>query len=118
MIVVICGRLFYQLGRVYWEVPAAMNAIQSDEQWLQRLRADAWAAQVATIDEQGILTFAGTEAGVRWSLEPGFLRRDEDGVSARWPVGHPIKFERERNLCVLRSNETLIALPHAKRGER
>ena len=118
MIVIISGRLFYQIGKVFREVPAAMNAIRSDQQWLQRLRADAWRAHDVSVDSQGTITFEEDGLVIRWSTVSGHLLRDESGQATRWPIQEAVTFRREGNLTVLYSGDTTIALAHARGSGR
>ncbi len=116
MIVVVCGRLFHQIGRVFREVPEAMNAIQSDQQWLAQLRADAWAAAEIRVDENGGLTLRDGDTSVRWSSSSGSLRREVAGRITGWPVVETITFGLDGDLCVIGLKETSIALAQARGG--
>ena len=116
MIVIVCGRLMYQVGRVYREAPESMNAIQSSHQWLQMIRTDVWSANDIAKEADGSLTIKRDERSVSWLVESKRITRIDGDSTARWPTAESITFENVDGIWLIRSEKSTIALPQANRG--
>ncbi len=116
MMVIVGGRLMYQVGRVYREAPESMNEIQSSQQWLQMIRVDVWSANDITKGADGSLAIKRESRSVSWRAESNRISRIDGDSTARWPTTEAITFESVDGLWLIRSAKTTIALPQANRG--